>query len=443
MDYMRGPLALLPIVLLSLTIMMYQGFGQWHAGQVLALSMAMIGSLLVTGGFVQALSRKGSSYLSQGYVRAAQRIVGRIIGIALVTMFVTAGVFVALVSFSGRLAREDLGLMAVAYIAMSVLWLVAGVLFLLKQAHWFGVGIAVGLGLSYLCLQVLAPTHLARGAIMLVAATAGMTGVLVVSSLVIRRALYHEIAVSTVDNQAVVLAPPAHLMVGLAPYFAYGVLYVAFILSGHVGGWVSALTSAPVPMEAISTVEVGLTVALSGYILAGGVAERTMRRFWQQVRVHQAETSQARPDAFNRTLQAFFVREHAHFLAALVLCSLCVTASVVIMVRLSAGTEVTVLPWNLETTVVLLLGQIGYGLMALGMFSCMFMITLSQPGRAVSAVGIGIAVTIFAGLAVGAALPYQYATLGVVVGGLVFALNARARMWAMLKDGDYFYYASF
>ena len=240
MEYMRGPLALLPIVLLSLTIMVYQGFGQWQTAQVLTMSMAMIGSLLVTGGFVQAFSRKGSSYLSQGYVRAAQHIVSKIVVVALVTMLVTAGLFVALLRIAGWLSRDNMGLLAVAYIALSVLWLVAGVLFLLKQAHWFGIGIAVGFGLSYLCLEVLAPTHLARGAIMLLAATAGMIGVLAVSALVIRWALFRESAASPVGNQPVVLASSAQLLVGLTPYFSYGVLYVAFILSGHVGGWVGA-----------------------------------------------------------------------------------------------------------------------------------------------------------------------------------------------------------
>ena len=203
MDYMRGPLALLPIVLLSLTIMVYQGFGQWQTAQVLTMSMAMIGSLLVTGGFVQAFSRKGSSYLSQGYVRAAQHIVSKIVVVALVTMLVTAGLLVALLRIAGWLSRDNMGLLAVAYIALSVLWLVAGVLFLLKQAHWFGIGIAVGFGLSCLCLEVLAPTHLARGAIMLLAATVGMTGVLAVSALVIRWTLFRESTASPVGNQPV------------------------------------------------------------------------------------------------------------------------------------------------------------------------------------------------------------------------------------------------
>ena len=70
-DISRGPLALLPMVLLSLIIAVYQGIGKWPPGHVLALSMAMVGSLLVTSGFVQAASRKGASYLCQGYVNAS------------------------------------------------------------------------------------------------------------------------------------------------------------------------------------------------------------------------------------------------------------------------------------------------------------------------------------------------------------------------------------
>ena len=76
LDYLRGPLALLPMVLLSFIIAIYQGVGNWGAEEILATSMAMVCSLLVTSGFVQAASRKGASYLSQGYVQAGRRSVG-------------------------------------------------------------------------------------------------------------------------------------------------------------------------------------------------------------------------------------------------------------------------------------------------------------------------------------------------------------------------------
>ena len=443
MDYLRGPLALLPILLLSLTIMVYEGFGQWHAAQILTLSMAMIGSLLVTSGFVQVISRKGSNYLSQGYVLAARRVVTVILGVALVTVIITAGLFVSLLLFVGWLSPSDVGLLIFTYVSMSLLWLIAGVFFLLKQAHWFGAALAVGLIVSCLSLLGLGMTGLASGIIMLVAAIAGMISVLAVATIVIRRALSRESAVSSVGNQAIALPSPAQLLVGLALFFGYGVLYVVFVLSGHIGGWVAALRSAAIPMEAIGTIEVSLTLALMGYILAGGVAERTMRRFWQRVRIYQSATSQARPAGFNRTVRDFFLREQANFLVALVLCSCFIWAAVVALVRFPTSSGATAFTWTAESTYILILGQIGYGLMALGIFNCMFMITLSQPKPATGAVINGIAVTVVVGLGFAFVLPYQYATLGVVAGGLALALSARLRLEAMLKHADYYYFSSF
>jgi len=442
-DYMRGPLALLPIVLLSLTIMAYQGFEQWRPGQVLALSIAMIGSLLVTSGFVQAFARKGSSYLSQGYVRAAQRVVNMIIGVAVVVVIFTAGLFAVLLRWSGWLSPDDIGLMAVSYVALSLLWLASGVLSLLKQAHWFGGALAAGLGLSYLCLRGLASTPFPRPMIMLLAVIMGMTGTLMVVVLVVRGALSREAVAADAGNRPIILAPAAQLVVGLVPYFGYGVLYIVFILSGHVGGWLGAFRTAARPMEAVGTVEMGLTVAVGGFILASGVAERTMRRFWERVQVYQTKTVQTRPDGFGRMVREFFLEEQSYFLAALVFCSFVVAIGLLVLLLLFLASGMTALPWSNQATVVFVIGLVGYGMMAAGLFSCMFMITLSQPWAASSAVVSGIAVAVVTGLAFSNVLPYQYATLNVVAGGLALMLISRKRLWRILKDADYFYYTSF
>jgi len=442
-DYSRGLLAIVPILLLTLTIMVYQGFARWRTGQVVALSVAMIGSLLVTGGFVQALSRKGSSYLSQGYIRAAQRVVALILGVAVLAMLAVGALCVAALRLSGWLAPEDIGLMAVAYIALSLLWLAAGLLHLLKEAPWFGVALGICLGLSNLCLRELKWTNLPDGAIMLLAAAAGLAGALAVTLLVARAALSREAAASPVGDHHVVLAPSAQLIVGLAPYFVYGLLSVVFVLSGHLGGWAGALRTEAAPLQGVATIEIGLTVALISYMLAGGVAENTMRRFWRRIKVYQSGTSQAGPDAFNRALWDFFVGEQARYLIALSLCSYLVASSVLAMVQFSAGPGVAVLPWSAETTAVFLIGQAGYFLMGIGVFSCMFMITLSQPGRALGALARGTAATAAVGLAIALVLPYQYTVFSVVAGGLVFAISARVTLRAMLADADHAYYASF
>ena len=58
-----------------------QEFGRWQNQQVLLLGLAMLSSLLVTSGFCAGGQPQGSGYLSQGYVRAAGRIVGLILGL--------------------------------------------------------------------------------------------------------------------------------------------------------------------------------------------------------------------------------------------------------------------------------------------------------------------------------------------------------------------------
>ena len=114
----------------------------------LAASMAIVGSLLVTSGFVQAASRKGASYLSQGYVEAARRSVGRIIGAGMLVVIGSAGLFALLALTMTWLPADEVVLVAVTYVTLSTLWLAAGVLFLLNQILWYGIGLAIGIGLS-------------------------------------------------------------------------------------------------------------------------------------------------------------------------------------------------------------------------------------------------------------------------------------------------------
>lgn len=442
-DYLRGPLALLPMVLLSLIIMVYQGFGQWQIGQVLTLSMSMMGSLLVTSGFVQAASRKGSSYLSQGYVQAAGRTIGLIMAVALLTVLMTVALFIVITLKLAWLPVPDIILMAVAYVTLSCLWLAAPVLAVLNQMHWFGVGLGLGVGLSYAGLRGLVRFGLPRGTVMLSATGLGLAGALGVMLLAIRYALARAAAASKVSDHRVVLAPWPQLFVNLFPYFVYGVLYVSFILSGHVAGWVGHIPGGMERMQAFATTEMGLTVALGGYILAGGVAERTMRRFWRRVKTYQLQTPQASSDSFGQIMHDFYLKERNHFIMILLLSSLLILIGMLTTIRITERAGMIALPWTSETTTVLVLGLLGYGLVALGIFNCMFMITLSRPWQAISVIGLGILATLGGGIGISKLLSYQYGAAGVVVGGLVFIYATYLRLQNILTHADYFYYASF
>ena len=443
MDYLRGPLTLIPMVLLSVLIMVYQQYGQWSSTQVLAFSLSMVGSLLVTSGFVQAASRKGSSYLSQGYILAARRVVGLVVGLGLVTVCLAAVVLAAAVTRILAAPLDAVVTMTVAFVVLSCLWLAAGVLFLLGQVPWFGVGLAVGVGLIYVSLRGLSMLTGELGWAVLAATVIGCGGALLVMGLVTRRTLARRSAASPVGSHRIVLPAAPHLLVNLAPYFAYGVLYVVLVLSGHISGWLGATPPGVDRMVGVTAVEVGLTIALGGAILAGGVAERTIARFWRLVKVYQLEASPAQPGQFSGHMRAFFGREFLRFAVILSLCSLLVTGVVLLFVAWSRAHGTAVLPWTHETSMILALGVIGYGIMALGVFQCMFMITLSRPGMANRAVMIGIATTLTVGVIAGQLALYPYSALGVVIGSLAFALAARSSLQHLMRHADYFYFASF
>ena len=133
-----------------------------------------------------------------------------------------------------------------------------------------------------------------------------------------------------------------------------------------------------VQMVAVSTTEVGLTLALGGYILVGGVAEHTMRRFWKRVKAYQERTPGEKPGCSARIWGASSGVSSGS-VAGLVFCTGLVLGVTLLLVAWLARLGRDPLGWTPATLTTFVLGLVGYGVMAWGIFNCMFMITLSRP----------------------------------------------------------------
>jgi hypothetical protein len=439
-DYLRGPFSLLPLVLLSWMISVYQAYGQWSSGRVLILSGATIGSLLVTSGFVQVAARKGSIYLSQGFVLAARRFLARLMAVSLCVVVITAALLAAGGRWLGVLEASDTLLLVAAFVMLSMLWLLSGVLSLLGRVLWFGLGLAIGAVSSYGALLAMQAADLRVDLLVPGAAGIGFGTAAIVMGVVIVRALRAEHA--TTPPQRVVPPPRAHLAVALAPFFVYGIAYLLTVLSGHVGGWVGRLPEGLDRVEGIAASEMGLTLALMGYMLVGGVAEHTMQRFWRRVNVYQAQTSAVSPEGFAESIDGFYRRERLRFGLALLICSAGVAAAVAIAVSLSSGVFLG-MAWTPSLTMVLFSGMAGYGLLAMGVFDTMLLITLSRPRFALEALAVGLSATLIVSFSAGKAISYAYGSLGTVAGGLAFLAMARRRLQHLVQRADYYFYSSF
>ena len=442
-DYGRGPLGLLPLILLTVIINVYQNFGQWDNSQILTLSISTVGSLLVTGGFVQIAARKGSSYLSQGYIRAAARVITQVMVICAIVVVLSGVLLTFGGGWLGWIEPADQPLMLIAYITLSSLWLFSAVLAIINKVQWFGIGLGIGVAGSYGSLQLLSRTLLLSHIVMLIATAIGVGIAIGVMTVIIRRTLRLRQEASPVGEHRAILAPLPQLIVNLAPYFAYGVTYVICVLAGHIGGWIGKLPSGMERIQGLALSELALTIALTGFILVGGVSESTMRRFWERVNGYQKATLAETPEQFTATLWDFIRKERRRFLSALTICSGLILAIVIGLVMITPDRELLGMKWNADTIFIFVSGLIGYGLLALGVFYCMFAITLSRPLYALATLGIGMIATLSASILCGVLISYAYGALGIIIGSFIFVMVARHYLSHIIKYADYYYYSSF
>ena len=442
-DYGRGPMSLLPLILLAVLINFYRDFGQWDSSQVLTLSLSTIGSLLITSGFVQIAARKGNSYLSQGYVRAGGRIISQIMVLCLAVVLISALVLTLSLRSASWFDQSDHGLLLTTYIMLSCLWMYWAVLSILNIMHWFVIASGAGVAGIYVSIQFLSWRALPAQTIIIVATASSLVIMAGLLTFIIARTLKKCALASPVGDYNVRFAPLPHMTANLAPYFVYGVTYVVCVLAGHIGGWIGRLPGGTQRMQGLAQSELALTLALAGYILGAGVAERAMRRFWQRVKTIQKRVSAKTSGDFGVALRDFIRKERAQFMWALGLCSAVILVAVIGAVRVSADRVVLGLPWDTPMIFIFVSGLIGYGVLAMGVFDSMFAITLSRPFYALKALGIGAVVTLLVSITAGLLISYAHGALGIIAGSTTFLWFARRALRRIIAHADYYYYASF
>jgi hypothetical protein len=257
-----------------------------------------------------------------------------------------------------------------------------------------------------------------------------------ISLTAVRRTFARLLAQAKVSQQQVVFPPWPQMVYSLAPYFAYGTLYILLIIVGHVLGWLGRVGDGG-RAGAIFNVELSLTLALGGFILVSGAAENSIQRFWRRVQIDQLRTPRHDPARFRKTLAEFAAHEQRGFLVALFLCSGLVVALVV------AAEVLGYLPFTAEANWLFGLGLISYDLLAWGLFHAMFLITLSQPRMAISALLWGMAVTLVVGGGLSLLVAYHWVAVGILLGAATFWLAAYRATQQLWQQADYYYYASF
>jgi hypothetical protein len=434
-DYLRGPLAIIPIVLLLLIVAAYGEAGKWSTATTLAFSVGMTGSMLVTNCFVQALSRRGAIYVSREDFRSAGVFVTAVVCLALACVLAVATVGVIAVVALGVLSPGDALIFGAAFIALSVVWLLAGALALVRAPATLAVALGAGMAVAFVVDRALVSFSGEHVVVASIAGYATTIGAMIVAA----RRFYGR---SDGADAAAALPSLAYLLDEAVPYFRYGALYMALVLLPHVLAWWAVMRGEPDGLSAATSFEVALTVSLIPIVVTGGLAERSARKFWLTARSALRDASVVRPQAFAEALLRYYATQMMRYLVALIV----VSGIAYVAFSSTVGAEAIgklVPAANAALVQVLFAGSlVAYAFLGWGLFNCIFIVGLGRPQDATRALKAGLIGTVVAGAPLAFGFHFGYSVIAFGLGALVFALSSFSAAHELLGSADYRYYAS-
>lgn len=433
LDYLKGPLGLVPPLLLLLLISLISQWGGWAQRQVLLFGLGITTSLILSNGLIQGLSRRMSLYLGTAKPRMAAHFltVSSLAVVSLVSLLILISGVV--LDMMGVLTDAELATFLLAFGGLTLLWMLAGGLSLLQQPVWLSVALGAGLLTGVVVNAVPTPRteyHLVA------AATLGYGVALVILLIALRRAFVKLEAKPTSSKARIGLPSAAYMINEAAPYFAYGLVYMVLIFLPHLFGWLGKLPAGMARTDAVTVIEVGLTLSLPPLILAYGVAENTLRHFWRQAAATQAMTPANEHRRFGMAMLTFAARRRRLYWLLLTLVTL--AGHFLFSNMLAAGwfnhwwsaANQEQLLWVFD------MGLVAYWLLGIGVFNCMLVVTLGRPQVAFRAVLWGALVMLATG-ALLSSISFIFSVGAFGLAAFVFLVVSWDETNEVLRSADY------
>ena len=381
------------------------------------LMLALMGSLVATGGAVQAIARKGVFYTSLGQPAVAYRVTRKLFECGAATA-VGVGLFVTLAAWHFELFPGGVLLVSASvYVTLSLLWMVCA-LITVDGKRWrvpvvFGAGAAAFVAL-----------HQAGGST--VAAQLGATYAALLAG-----ALF-----AAVDRVRCQEPPPSFLprtrvlVHSLAPYFWYGTLYFSLLFADRlVAGTARLLNGEPFGLDVAYAQ--ATEVALVSFLLMAALVEHLNTLFMRGLRRDVARRTPTDPE-----LAHAVGRRHLLLLLVIVLVFPVIDAvcrSVSVSLR-----PMAIAPGGWR---VLVPASAGYLCLAIGLLNALILLSLNRPFAVVSAFITALLVNVAVG-AIGAILfGAAFAALGLTAGAAWLAVRTTGRVSGVLATPAHAYAA--
>jgi hypothetical protein len=407
--------SLVSLAPLTLLVVSTQGLARagWEAGWILALSLGVMSSMLLTMGPVVAMGRRASLLIGYRYRAAAYRYLTIGSALTIAGCAASAGACVWAAQRFAAFETDEIMLFAVSLTAFAVVWLPTVCLTLLGRSHAAAAVLASGVAVGALVAR-------ANGA------TAGVVAAYLVIVLGLALA-WASIWPRTQDPRP--RTPRGVAALEMAPYLVAGTLFAVLIAVPHPLGWFGE--GGRGVLDRLTTFELSLLLALVPLFVAAWIGDTILRSFWLLAADLRDEGS---ADGFRRAVRRYVLTGLARY--AILLAALTAATIATVEAALHAG--------RLDdfSRPVFLCGLVAFGMIGIGQYWTAFMLGLALPGRATLALVAGITVLASAGPPL-SRIDYRLAAAAFAAAALVFAVVATVACLRVLRESPRRYSTAF
>jgi hypothetical protein len=365
------------------------------------LMLALMASLVGTGGFVQAIARKGVFYCSMGQRAVAYHVTRRLFECGAIVAL-SAALLMAVAGWHFQFLRPAvLAVTVTYYVTLSLLWMVCA-LITLEGRRWRVPAIFAAGAI------VFAVVHRGGGST-LAAQLSAAYGALVTGGLVAAFDRARAPEPPSLPNTQVLLH-------SLAPHFWYGTLYFSLLFADRVvAGTMRVLGGDTFGLET-SYVQ-AVDVALVSFLVMAALVEHMNTVFMRGLR---REMRRRAPDdpALVRRLRV----RHVVLLLIVVVCFPALDA-------ICRSLSVTLRPLAADSgSRVLLLASMGYLFLSVGLLNALILLSLNRPFAVVSTFVVGLGLNLGCGTLLAMLIDPSYAAGGLAAGAAFVAVRTTVKV---------------
>lgn len=439
--YSKGMLFSIPMLSQIAAILIFEyalwAWFEFNVAQATMVAMGTIAAFIVTGGFIQVFGRLISKYIGEENYYLTWKAVKSILTLAIPSVL-GVGLLFLLINLLLPFYPQLMILIAfVYYLFISGMLLSSAILFASEQRAIIIIAVLLGTGMVIIGMEVLdLGIYLSQ-----------WIGILSVTAILwIYIYFYFQFKIREFRQQLFKQSLPGAEVsyFNSYRYFIYGFCYFSFLFVDRVMAWSAGVPPPPYLIWFNTPYELGMDWALITLVLTVAVLEFSIQLFSKRLIPAQKKAPISRLKFFNRYFNRFYFLQVVLFLIVSVV-SILVTYYGVLSLRVFENEipEIKDFFANPITFKVFWMGSIGYVFLIFGLMNSLFFFTMNRPEFVVYSIIPALVMNFVVGYLSSRLIGFEYATIGLISGSVVFALISGITAFRFFKHLDYFYYSAY